>query len=95
MVKPISDENDEIICKCFQVSENVIRSFIKENDVSEIDGVTLGCKAGGNCKSCHILIQLFIDEYLRAKEFELNNHQSIDSKLQNRKGFFSKIFSKG
>ena len=55
-------EEDEIICQCFQVTESKIRSLIVKNDVTEIDDITLACEAGGNCASCHILIQLFIDQ---------------------------------
>ena len=42
-------EEDEIICKCFQVKESAIRSHIAMNDVTEIEDVTLACEAGGNC----------------------------------------------
>ena len=65
-------EEDEIICKCFQVKENEIRSYIAINDVTEVEDVTSACEAGGNCGSCHILIQFFIDQ---------NKHKSALAKI--------------
>ncbi len=60
-------EEDEIICNCFQITESNIRSHIVKNAATEVKDVTLACQAGGNCGSCHILIQLFIDQ---------NNHKN-------------------
>ena len=57
---------DEIICKCHQVSEKTIRAQIAEKNITEVDQVTKACEAGGGCHSCHILIELFIDQH-RAK----------------------------
>ena len=59
---PHNMENDEIICQCFQVNENTIRATIAKDNLTEIDEVTERCEAGGGCHSCHILIQLFLDE---------------------------------
>ena len=56
-------EDDEVICQCFQVNESTIRTTITKDNLTEIDEVTERCEAGGGCHSCHILIQLFIDEY--------------------------------
>ena len=68
---PIETQEDEIICNCFQVMESTIRSYISKNNVTRVEDVTSACEAGGNCGSCHILIQLFIDE---------NNHQKTIKK---------------
>jgi len=89
----ISGEDDEIICNCFQVSEGVIRSFIEENQVTEIKEVTDGCEAGGNCQTCHILIQLFIDEYRQLNGTEQSPELISTGKQENKKGFFGKLFS--
>ena len=58
----IDIEEDGVICDCFQITESTIRSHIEKNDVIQVDDVTIACEAGGNCGSCHILIQLFIDQ---------------------------------
>jgi len=62
------DDQEEIICKCFQVSEKTIRDTITTGDLSSIESVTQTCKAGGGCHSCHILIQFYIDEYQASKK---------------------------
>ena len=60
---PPKAEMDEVICQCFQVNESIIRAAIEKENLTEIDQVTESCEAGGGCHSCHILLQLFIDEY--------------------------------
>lgn len=60
---PDKNSNDDIICQCHQVTESVIRSRIAENDLSSVEQVTKACEAGGGCHSCHMLIQLFIDQH--------------------------------
>ena len=61
---PSAVESDEVICQCYQVNESTIRNTIAKNDLKDIDSVTEACEGGGGCHSCHILIQLFIDQYL-------------------------------
>ena len=57
---------ERIVCKCFGTTEAKIRQIIQENNVSDIQGVTNYCKAGGGCGKCHDDIQKIIDD-------ELNN----------------------
>ena len=64
-MKDSASENDEVICQCYQVSESTIRSCIKSRNLKTIEEVTAACEAGGGCHSCHILIDLFIDEHHR------------------------------
>jgi NAD(P)H-nitrite reductase large subunit len=85
----IEIEDDEIICNCFQVTENTIRSHISKNDISQVEGVTSICEAGGNCGSCHILIQLFIDQNKHQKTLEYVPEPEI-SKSEHDKGSFWK-----
>ena len=66
---PIEIEEDEIICNCFQITENTIRYHILKNDINQVEDVTSACEAGGNCVSCHILIQLFIDQNKHQKNW--------------------------
>ena len=67
---PPKAEEDEAICQCYQVNESTIRAAIEKDNLTEIEQVTESCDAGGGCHSCHILLQLFIDEH----------HKSITSK---------------
>ncbi len=54
---------DEIICQCHQVNEKTIRAKIAEKNITKVEQVTKACEAGGGCHSCHILIELFIDQH--------------------------------
>jgi len=56
-------DTDETICQCFQVNESTIRAAIEKYNLREIEQITDKCQAGGGCHSCHILLQLFIDEH--------------------------------
>ena len=88
-------EEDEVICKCFQVTESKIRSYIDENNVTEIEDVTSACEAGGNCASCHILIQLFIDQNKHKKDLEQKHSLNGKANSTNhKKGFWGKIFTR-
>jgi len=78
----IEIEEDEIICNCFQVTERTIRSHISKNDFKQVQEVTSACEAGGNCGSCHILIQLFIDQ---------NKHQTASEPVPVAETLKSKI----
>ena len=86
-------EEDEIICKCFQVKENEIRSYIAINDVTEVEDVTSACEAGGNCGSCHILIQLFIDQNKHKKTLGKTNPLGNANSNNHKKGFWKKLFT--
>ena len=67
----IDMEEDEIICTCFHIRESTIRSHIAKNNVTQVKDITLACEAGGNCGSCHILIQLFIEQNKPIKILEI------------------------
>ncbi|HJN99346.1 MAG: (2Fe-2S)-binding protein [Nitrospinaceae bacterium] len=86
-------EEDEIICNCFQVTEGEIRSHIEKNDITEIEDVTSACEAGGECGSCHILIQLFIDQNQHKKVFAKTSGSEVAESENNKKGFWRKLFA--
>ena len=84
-------QEDEIICNCFQIKESTIRSLISKNDADSVEEVTSTCEAGGNCGSCHILIQLFIDQNKHQKTLE-QIHEPEEKKLKNnKKSFWKKL----
>jgi NAD(P)H-nitrite reductase large subunit len=90
---PPTTEVDEIICQCYQVNESTIRNAIAENNLKEIDAVTTACEAGGGCHSCHILIQLFIDqnqEKTTAMEDLVHDH----AQKVKKKGILGRFFKK-
>lgn len=86
-------EIDEIICQCFQVNERIIREAIADGQLKDIDSVTDACEAGGGCHSCHILIQLFIDQQ-QQKETPMEDLVHAHGKKVKKKGILSRFFKK-
>ena len=86
-------ENDEVICQCFQINESTIRATIIKNNLTEIDEVTERCQAGGGCHSCHILIQLFIDEHQK-KNTPIDDLVHEHGKKVKKEGILSRFFKK-
>ena len=87
-------EEDEIICNCFQITESNIRFHIVKNAATEVKDVTLACQAGGNCGSCHILIQLFIDQNNYKKKLAHTPEPEEAHLKNNKKSFWKKLLSK-
>ena len=94
---PEKVETDEAICQCFQVNESTIRAAIKKDNLTEIEQVTEKCEAGGGCHSCHILLQLFIDEHQKKMtpiEDLVKDHGQKIKKQGILSRFFEKVKSK-
>ncbi len=86
-------QEEEIICQCFQVSDVTIKTHIRENNLDSIEEITEACGAGGGCQSCHMLLQLFLDQHhnrLAPAEAKPDKKNGADK----RRGFFSKLFAK-
>ena len=62
--------NDEIVCTCFGITENVIWDAIKINGLKTVEEITNYTKAGGACGKCKGLIQDIIDTYYKKEEQE-------------------------
>ncbi|NIR50356.1 MAG: hypothetical protein GWN61_15020 [candidate division Zixibacteria bacterium] len=88
---PAPDE--EIICQCFQVSDETIKSCIDKGNLKQIEEVTEACGAGGGCQSCHMLIQLFIDQYHNQGQTVPEKKDTLEGGVKKR-GIFSKMFSR-
>jgi NifU-like protein len=86
-----SSPDEEIICQCFQVSDETILAHIKERNLREIAEVTEACGAGGGCQSCHMLIQLFIDQHHNSGKSQPSKPEKSDGGIKKR-GIFSKMF---
>ena len=80
-------------CSAWLFNVPVIRSHIEKNDITEIEDVTSACEAGGECGSCHILIQLFIDQKQHKKVFEKTSGSEVAESENNKKGFWRKLFA--
>ena len=87
-VLSIDTDEDDVICNCFQVTESTIRSHISKSDVTKVEDVTSACEAGGNCGSCHILIQLFIDQNKHQKTLEQVTKPETEKSKNNKNGFW-------
>ena len=87
---PPKAQTEEVICQCYQVNEATIRTAIEKDNLTEIDQVTESCEAGGGCHSCHILLQLFIDEHqqktLTLEDLILDHAQKVK-----KRGIFSRF----
>ena len=88
-----SNPDEEIICQCFQVSDKTIKSHIRDGDLKEIEQVTEACGAGGGCQSCHMLIQLFIDQHHNTEKPSKSKNEGKEGGV-NKRGFFSKLFQR-
>ena len=64
-----ADKNleDELLCTCYNVSENEVRRVIIENQLTTVEEVTNFTKAGGGCGRCKGQIQKILDEIHGAK----------------------------
>lgn len=90
---PPAVEIDDVICQCYQVKESTIRDVIAKDKLKDIDSVTEACEAGGGCHSCHILIQLFIDQY-QEKTTVMEDLVHDHGQKVKKKGILSRFFNK-
>ena len=52
----------EVLCQCYNVSENEIRRVITENSLTTVEEVTNFTKAGGGCGQCKAKIEAILRE---------------------------------
>ncbi len=65
--EPLKEQEGEIVCECFGVTDLEIEKAIRENNLSSVEEVTNYTKAGGGCESCHDTIREIIAR-VRAEE---------------------------
>ncbi len=92
-MKDSATEIDETICQCYQVKESTIRSCIESGNLTTIEEVTEACEAGGGCHSCHILIDLFIDEHQK-KSTPMETLVREHAGKVKKKGILGRFFKK-
>ena len=90
---PPKAKTEEVICQCYQVNEATIRAVIEKDNLTEIDQVTESCEAGGGCHTCHILLQLFIDEHQKSISPMENLMHDQEQKIK-KPGILSRFFNK-
>ena len=83
-----ADQEGEIICQCFQVTDETIKSRIRDKGLKTIEEITEACGAGGGCQSCHMLLELFLDEINKPPA------ASPGPAPGKRKGLLSRLFAR-
>jgi NifU-like protein len=86
-VKHENEDEGRLVCKCFGVTEGLIRKVALENNLKTVEDVTNFTKAGGACGSClndieDILIDLWKDQSIR-KDRDVIRKPSEKPKLTN------------
>ena len=74
-------EEDEgnLICRCFGVSDTKIKRIIRENDLTTAEQVTNYVKAGGGCSSCLPDIDDLIEEVTTEQEqIKVQQEKSVE-----------------
>lgn len=75
-----NSSHENIICKCFGVSDEKILRAIKENNLHTVSEVTHYTKAGGGCGHCKEDIQKLIDEFWAktdSKKVKIKENQNV------------------
>ena len=79
--EPEEEQEGEIVCECFGVTDLVIEEAVRENNLTTVEAVTNFTKAGGGCENCHDTIREIIarvqDEDTPAVPQKLTNVQKI------------------
>jgi NifU-like protein len=59
--EPVQEEQEgEIVCECFGVTDREIERAVRENNLTTVEEVTNYTKAGGGCERCHDSIREII-----------------------------------
>jgi NifU-like protein len=78
------DDEGQIVCKCFGVTDTKIKRIVMENGLKTVDEVTHYCKAGGACGLCKGKIEEIICEItgieIEKKMEEVEAHLSCEKK---------------
>ena len=54
------EEEGQIVCRCFGVTDKLIEKVVREHDLHTVEEVTHYTKAGGGCGGCHREIEAII-----------------------------------
>lgn len=63
-----TEQEGDIICKCFGITDQFIRKAIRENNLKTVEDVTHYTKAGGGCESCVPDIERILQEELHVAD---------------------------
>jgi NifU-like protein len=71
------EDEGEIICKCFGVTDTKIRRVALQNNLHTLEDITNYTKAGGGCGACQYRIEEILDELWR----EESEKQQVPPKM--------------
>jgi NifU-like protein len=60
-LEPLPQEEGEVVCQCFGVTDKEIEKVAQTNDLHSVEEITNYTKAGGGCGECHDKIQAILD----------------------------------
>lgn len=67
------DPSERVVCKCFGTTEGTIRDTVKNNDITDVCGMTNYCKTGGACQKCQSDVEQIISDEIEKKQAEANS----------------------
>ena len=68
--EPVKEQEGEIVCECFGVTDIEIERAVLENNLVSVEEVTNYTKAGGGCENCHDKIRDLIARVREEKKPE-------------------------
>ncbi len=80
--KVIMGVGERVVCKCFSVTEFVIRKAIKLNNLHTVEEVTNFTKAGGGCGQCKGEIEKIIKDYWAEAEHKTFAKMTVVEKIK-------------
>lgn len=76
------EEEGEIVCECFGVTDREIEKAVRENNLTTIEEVTNYTKAGGGCENCHDNIREIIRRVRADKQPRIRPKMSNIQKIR-------------
>ena len=73
---------ERVVCKCFSVTESVIRKAIKINNLHTVEEVTNFTKAGGGCGQCKGEIEKILKDYWAEAEHKKFASMTVVEKIK-------------
>jgi NifU-like protein len=78
--KKITDEDANVVCNCFGVTEEEIERAVRENNLTTLEEVTNFTKAGGGCSNCHYDIEQILERINNGDKPEVKEEKDAAKK---------------
>lgn len=81
--EPVQEEQEgEIVCECFGVTDQQIERAVRENNLETVEEVTNYTKAGGGCERCHDSIREIIGRVRAERQPKVRPRMSNIQKIR-------------